>query len=355
MQTRACALLLLALAGCAQRPMRHAPPMEPSRFFHPLPATDPLRGNMVPVHDPSLIRAEDGSFRVYDTDIPFLRSPHFLEQRCSRDLQEWHGCGYVFPMLPGWVSAGFPEVKDLWAPDISFFNGKYHLYYAASTLGSQHSGIGLATNATLDERRPGYHWVDHGPVVTSKAGDDFNAIDPNVTIEPVAGGQSRVWLNYGSYWRGVFQQELDPGTGKLLPGSRRYHLAEQPTDRNGSVEGSSLVEHNGWYYLFASVGYCCLMPIERDTYQEVVGRSRSVHGPFADEQGRSLLGGGGTVLLTSDGPWLAPGGGSVWQSAGGRESLLAFHALHRSQNGALDLWVVRIRWVDDWPVLDPLP
>ncbi len=347
--------MLLLLAGCSHSRLRHAPPMRLSSLFRPLPAADPLHGNMVPLHDPSLIRAEDGSYRVYGTDIPFLQSPHFLEQRCSRDLLEWHGCGYVFPSLPGWVRSGFPEVEGLWAPDISLFNGEYHLYYAASTLGSQHSGIGLATNATLDERRPDYRWVDHGLVITSKKGDDFNAIDPNITIEPVAGGRSRVWLNYGSYWHGIFQLELDPRTGKLLPDGKRYHLAEQPTDRNGSVEGSSLVKHNGWYYLFASAGYCCLIPIERDTYQQVVGRSRSVHGPFVDEHGQPLLRGGGTVLLTSDDRWLAPGGGAVWQDAEGKQSLIAFHALHQSQNGALDLWVERIRWAGDWPVLEPLP
>lgn len=328
--------------------------MERSRWFTPLPADNPLRGNVVPVHDPSLTQAEDGTYRLYDTDIPFLKSEHFLEQRCSRDLVQWHGCGYVFDTLPGWVRTAFPEVPDLWAPDISFFNGEYHLYYAVSVLGSQHSAIGLATNATLDERSPRYRWVDRGLILSSGPGDDFNAIDPNVTIEKLAGGKTHVWLNYGSYWRGIFQRELDPHTGTLLPGGRRYHLAEQPTDQNGSVEGASLLAHGGWYYLFASVGYCCLMPIERDTYQQVVGRSRSVHGPFVDEGGRSLAKGGGTVLLTSDGNWLAPGGGSVWASPDGQQALIAFHALHRSQNGAMDFWLEKVRWVEDWPVLEPL-
>lgn len=348
------AATVLLLLGFSTGSFDGEKPVERSRHFKPLPATDPLRGNMVPVHDPSLIRGEDGTYRIYGTDIPFLQSEHFLEQRCSRNLLEWHGCGYVFDALPAWVRDGYPEAADLWAPDISFFNGEYHLYYAVSVLGSQHSALGLATNATLDARSPRYHWVDQGPVMTSKPGDDFNAIDANVTVEPLDGGRTRVWLNYGSYWRGIFQQELDPRSGRLLPGGRRFHLAAQPAARNGSVEGASLIRHNGWYYLFASVGYCCLMPIERDTYQQVVGRSRSVHGPFVDEQGHRLLKGGGTVLLTSDDHWLAPGGGSVWQSADGRQALIAFHALHRAQNGAMDLWVETISWEDDWPVLEPL-
>ena len=327
--------------------------MERSRFYEPLAAKNPLRGNMVPVHDPALTRAADGSWRIYDTDIPFLRSEHFLEQRCSGDLLEWHGCGYVFAQLPAWICTGYPEVKDLWAPDVSYFNGSYHLYYAVSVLGSQHSAIGLATNTTLDERDPRYRWVDHGPVITSRPGDDFNAIDANVFVE--TGTKPHVWLNYGSYWRGIFQQELDPATGKLLAGAPRYHLAEQPTDRQGSVEGASMVAHDGWYYLFASAGFCCLMPIERDTYQQIVGRSRSPHGPFVDQQGDALLKGGGTVLLSTDRNWLAPGGGSVWQSSDGQQTLLTFHALHQSQNGALDLWIERVLWNEDWTMLQPLP
>ena len=117
-----------------------------------------------------------------------------------------------------------------------------------------------------------------------------------------------MWLSYGSFWNGIFQQELDPATGKLLPGATRYHLAQQPRDRQDAVEGAAMFAHDGWYYLFASVGLCCELPIERDTYQEIVGRSRSLHGPFVAEDGGKLLQGGGTILLTGDAHWIGPGG-----------------------------------------------
>ena len=38
--------------------------------------------------------------------------------------------------------------RNLWAPDISYHNGKYYMYYAASTFGSNHSAIFLATSTT---------------------------------------------------------------------------------------------------------------------------------------------------------------------------------------------------------------
>ena len=334
--------------------------MRPLHSYRALPAEDPLRGNMVPVHDPSIARGEDGTWMVFDTDVPFLQSEHFLEQRCSNDLLLWHGCGYVFNDLPPWVRASFPEVSGLWAPDISYFHGLFHLYYAVSTLGSQHSAIGLATTPSLNPRDPRYGWTDRGEVLRSARGADFNAIDANVFTEaPGSEGQQsgaktsegRVWLNYGSFWGGIFQQELDPQTGRLLPGGRRYHLAEQPSNRTGALEGAAMIRHGDWYYLFASVGLCCEIPVERDTYQEIVGRAKILHGPFVAKDGTPLLKGGGSVLLTGDEHWIGPGGGSLWTSADGANTLMTFHALHRRENGALDLWVERVGWKDGWPVL----
>ncbi len=347
-------LLATGLSGCSHF-HRKAAPLERSRFFTALPADDPLQGNMVPVHDPSIIRRNDGIYVVFDTDIPFLRSEHFLEQRCSTDLLHWSGCGYVFDTMPAWVHAMFPQATGLWAPDISWFHGRYHLYYSVSTLGSQHSAIALATNVTLDPHDPRYHWADQGIVLASEPGDPYNAIDASVWVDlPNGPGEPRVWLNFGSFWDGIFQQELAPATGRLIAKAPRVHLAQQPASRGGALEGSTMAAHNGWYYLFASVGVCCAIPIERDTYQQIVGRSHSVHGPFLAEDGGELLRGGGTVLLTGDSNWIGPGGGSLWQDAGAGETLLAFHALHRKQNGALDLWVERVRWQNDWPVLVPL-
>ena len=74
----------------------------------------------------------------------------------------WHG-------VPQHADVGDPPVglfppTNLWAPDISYFDGSYHLYYAASTYGSNTSIIALATNATLDPVSPRYHWADQGEV-----------------------------------------------------------------------------------------------------------------------------------------------------------------------------------------------
>ncbi len=98
--------------------------------------------------------------------------------RTSTDLRTWTLAGYVFDKLPDWASREIPRARGAWAPDISSFNGKYHLYYSVSTFGSRNSSIGLATNKTLDPHSPDYKWTDEGMVLRSyQDKDDWNAID----------------------------------------------------------------------------------------------------------------------------------------------------------------------------------
>ncbi|HEY0784912.1 MAG TPA: arabinan endo-1,5-alpha-L-arabinosidase [Acidobacteriaceae bacterium] len=336
-------LALSGLGGCRGRDATLAP----TRYGSTGLGENLLRGDLVPVHDPSLIR-EGRTYYAFTTDLPFTHATTYLPIRCSPDARVWRGCGHVFDAMPAWVRQRVPGVVGLWAPEVSYYGGVYHLYYGASRLGSHDSVIGLETNGTLDPEAPGYRWVDQGEVLGSRAGDDFNAIDPAVLVDH----DGAAWLSYGSFWSGIKQRRLDPGTGKLsAQDTRVYALAARPRDPTHAIEGASLVAHGGYYYLFASVGICCEIPIERDTYREIVGRSRSVHGPFVGEDGSKMLRGGGTVLLASNALWLAPGGASAYTDPQSGETLLCFHALRRSENGALYLWVKRVEWKDGWPVL----
>jgi arabinan endo-1,5-alpha-L-arabinosidase len=143
------------------------------------------------IHDPVMAREGD-TYYVFSTGSRIIVI-------CSKDMVTWEWCGRVFEKNPRWLTDAVPGVGDLWAPDISFFNGKWHLYYAGSTFGSNRSAIGLATNVTLDRDSPDYEWVDEGLVIRSAPGDDWNAIDPNVAFDET--GQP--WLSFGSFWSGI--------------------------------------------------------------------------------------------------------------------------------------------------------
>ena len=306
----------------------------------------PLTGNVAPVHDPSLIR-QGNTYYSFTSDAPGTLG---LPIRCSTDTINWVLCGQIFYAMPVWVAAKIPGNPNFWAPDVSYFNGLYHVYYAVSVFGQQISVIGLVTNTTLDAADPAYKWVDQGEVMESHPGDSFNAIDPNILLD----ADGSVWMSYGSYWSGIFQRQIDPRTGKLLATNpENYHLAQRTNVPGDPIEGSSQIRHGGYYYLFVSIDYCCQPSLSQDNYKIAVGRSTGPHGPFLDKSGTDMLQGGLTVLLEANSLWGAPGGQTAYHDPASGNDLIVFHALNLQQNGLDYFWANQLAWVDDWPMIQP--
>ena len=212
--------------------------------------------------------------------------------------------------------------RNAWAPDISYFNGKYHLYYSVSSFGSRNSAIGLATTRTLDPSSPDYRWTDEGMVLRSyQDKDDWNAIDPNLVLDG-----DRAWLVWGSFWGGIKMRRVDPSSGKLSAADETMHsLSSRPREQpiNGSVEAPFIVRHGDYWYLFVSFDRCCRGA--QSTYNVVVGRSRSVTGPYVDRSGKPMTEGGGTLVIEATTPtWRGPGHPAVF-SEGGKD----YHVLSR--------------------------
>jgi arabinan endo-1,5-alpha-L-arabinosidase len=306
-----------------------------------------LAGATSPVRDPSIMR-QGSTYYLFSTDAGGAISGH-LPIRCSADKLNWQLCGAVFNQIPAWVQAAVPGISGLWAPDISFFDGLYHLYYAGSLFATNTSVIGLATNSTLDPSDPAYQWVDQGEVLSSSSADDFNSIDPTILID----SDGSIWLTYGSYWTGIKQRQIDPTTGKLVAAnSTIYSLATRPGVQFNPIEGSSLVHKENYYYLFVSFDDCCNPDPFKDTYQIMVGRGASPHGPFSDMKGTEMMQGGGTQLLAGNGAtWNAPGGETVYLDPQNGD-LITFHALHLP-DGAAYVFVNSLTWTNGWPQIQP--
>jgi arabinan endo-1,5-alpha-L-arabinosidase len=168
-----------------------------------------LEGDIGGTHDPVVIR-EGATYYVFVTGG--RAGQGIIPIKSSTDLRAWRNAGHVLPALPAWATREIPQARNAWAPDISFYNGKFHLYYSVSSFGSRNSAIGLVTSPTLDPARPEYAWTDQGLVIRSYAEkDDWNAIDPNLVIED----QKRAWLTWGSFWSGIKMRRVNPATGKL--------------------------------------------------------------------------------------------------------------------------------------------
>ena len=305
-----------------------------------------LAGDLA-VHDPVVMREND-TFYVFSTGN---RRAGVLPIRCSKDLYHWTRCGSVFETLPEWAAREIPGARSVWAPDISRYHGKYHLYYSVSTFGKNDSVIGLVTNRTLDPNRPDYQWVDEGLVVRSHQGqDDWNAIDPQLVLQD----EQNVWLCWGSFWGGIMMRRIDPATGKLSARDTTLHnLARRPRTggQPGSIEAPFIVRHDNWWYLFASFDFCCRGV--NSNYNIRVGRARDVTGPYVDRAGVAMMEGGGTLILAATTPnWRGPGHQAVLQDISG--DYLVFHA-YEGKTGRSELKISTMVWDNGWPRVAALP
>ena len=293
------------------------------------------------VHDPSMIK-EGKTYYLFSTGVPGVGGGN-LQVRTSTNLVQWTYVGTVFSEIPGWIIQQVPGVTSLWAPDISYYRGRYQLYYAASTFGSNQSVIGLATNRTLNPHSKNYRWLDQGLVIRSSSYDDWNAIDPNFVL----GSKGTPWLDFGSFWSGIKMIRLNPKTRKpSISPARILSLAtrNQPPD---ALEAPFIAYRKPYYYLFASYGFCCRGV--NSTYNIRVGRSSKVTGPYYDRAGTALLSGGGTELLATEGAMIGPGGQSVARV--GKTYYLVYHYYDAYLNGEARVQIRRLEWSHGWPTV----
>src|SRR5919202_2617674 len=271
-------------------------------------------------HDPVMTR-EGTAYYVFSTGDENGLDDGTIQIRKSSDLADWQLMGTVFETTKARIGDALgSRPPNLWAPDICYFHGKYHLYYAGSRFGTNTSIIGLATNVTLDEKSPNYHWVDEGMVIQSQPSDNWNAIDPSVTFD--ANGVP--WLAFGSFWDGIKMRRIDANMGKLAPeDTTLYGLASRG---GGAIEAPAITYHDGYYYLFVSFDFCCRGV--QSTYKIMVGRARSITGPYADREGTPMSLGGGSLVVAGDDRYAGPGGESVFLDGGAAR--LVYHAYDKS-------------------------
>ncbi|MEZ4666396.1 MAG: arabinan endo-1,5-alpha-L-arabinosidase [Anaerolineae bacterium] len=297
-----------------------------------------LSGDITQVHDPAIIKA-DGAYYVFCTGIG-------VPIRKSTDLLTWERPkpGKAIQQLPNWVRKAMPNIFDQWAPDISFYNNKYHLYYAVSTFGSNRSVIGLMTNISLDGVNPAYQWVDEGLVIESVSTNNYNCIDPNLIID----AEGVPWLAFGSFWSGIKMRRLDYNTGKLSDEDTTLYSLAQRFENNGSVEAPFIIRHHDYYYLFASFDQCCQGAAS--TYRVMVGRSDSITGPYLDRDGVELLKGGGTQVTFPTDRWRGPGHNSILHDDD--KDYIVYHAYDAPLAGIPTLHIDPLEWDSEgWPFI----
>jgi len=289
-------------------------------------------------HDPSRITKCDGVYYVYCT------APN-VQMRYSRDMINWTVGESVLNGVPAWAHRLVPKAKPdenwVWAPDVIRVGSLYYLYYSFSTFGSKTSVIGLVTSPTLNPHDPKYHWTERGLVVASNDAGNFNAIDPC----PVYDANGGLWLTFGSWNSGGIQiVKLDKNTGKPA-GAQRLLAGGQAS----GPEAPFLWYRKPYYYLYENEGTCCQGV--RSTYRIMMGRSKSITGPYLDKNGKDLAKGFGTMFMGSHGSVAGPGHMGIYTAADGDR--FSYHYYDAKSNGRPTFGIDKLSWKNGWPEAPP--
>ena len=295
------------------------------------------------VHDPVMIR-QDSLYYIFCTG-------QGISVYSSTDHRHWRREPPVFGQPPQWAVDAVPGFRGhIWAPDISYYNGLYYLYYAVSAFGKNTSCIGLAVNKTLQRGGKDYHWEDLGKVIQSVPGRDrWNAIDPNLAVDE----NGTPWLAFGSFWDGIKLVRLSNDRRSPAEPEQWFTIASRLRDRTAAdtaagddaIEAPFIFRKDGWYYLFVSFDYCCRG--EKSTYKMMMGRAQQITGPYLDKEGRPMAHGGGSLLQEGDSSWYGVGHNAVVSFDDG--DWLIFHGYDAHDKGRPKLRMERLVWKDGWP------
>ena len=276
--------------------------------------------------DPTILRADDGSFYLYATEntrnVPIYH---------STDLVNWNLIGTAFPdeTRPKWNAKGM-----IWAPDINKIGDKYVLYYAKSVWGGEwEAGVGVAV-----ANSPQGPFTDCGNIIDSRKIGIQNCIDP-FYIED--GG--RRYLFWGSF-HGIYGAELTADGLSLKPDSKPRKVA------GSFMEGAYIQRRGGYYYLFGSAGTCC--EGAKSTYRVTVGRSKKLFGPYVDKKGQLLLDNHYEVVLQRNERVAGPGHNAEIVTDDAGTDFLIYHGFKtdKPRDGRV-VYMDRIDWVDSWPYI----
>jgi arabinan endo-1,5-alpha-L-arabinosidase len=300
----------------------------------------------IPVHDPVMIK-QDSTYYVFSTGWG-------ISVWSSTNLVTWKPEKPVFQKAPEWALKAIPGfIGHIWAPDISFYNGMYVLFYSVSAFGKNTSCIGMATNKTLNPSDKNFAWHDYGKIIESvPLKDDWNAIDPNMVLD----NNGKPWLCFGSFWSGIKLVRLkDDLSGteepfKMYPiASRPRSITNNPAEAgDGAIEAPFIIRHGSYYYLFTSIDYCCRGV--NSNYKIMIGRSDNLTGPYTDQTGKDLMHGGGKILLQGNSRFPGVGHNGICSVNG--IDYMVFHAYDASDNGKSRIMIRQIKWdKDGWPVV----
>lgn len=368
--------------------------------------------NLANVHDPSVMKADDGYYYMYQTDASYGNAHtghgHFFCRR-SKNLVDWEFMGSTMSSLPSWIKTKLNEIRSnmglsastvnfsdetqfgFWAPCVRRVSANlYRMYYVITVPGtisgdntwSERAFIGMMETATPSNISS---WVDKGYVITNasdkglnfnvKSNDwancyfKYNAIDPSYVITQ----SGEHWLVYGSWHSGFAAVQLNSSTGLPLnvlgnpwgtdiSAYGKLINTRQMGNRWQASEAPEVVYHDGYYYMFMAYDELSV------AYNTRVVRSRNIDGPYVGIDGTDVTNNGGDAYPIVTHPykfskgygWVGVSHCAVFDDGNGNwffssQGRFPANVGGNAYSNAIMMGQVRsIRWTEDgWPVVMP--
>ena len=208
------------------------------------------------------------------------------------------------------------------------------MYYSMSVWGGEWTcGIGIAT-----ADRPEGPFTDHGKLFRSNEINVQNSIDP-FYIED----NGKKYLLWGSF-RGIYGTELSEDGLSLKKDAPIQKIA------GTAYEGTYIHKKDGYYYFFASIGSCC--EGLKSTYTTVVGRSKSLFGPYVDKKGRTMLDNKHEILIQANKAFVGAGHNSELITDKNGADWMFYHAVSVARPEGRVLMLDRVQWRNGWPYVE---
>lgn len=289
----------------------------------------------VSVHDPSVVRLEEGGYFIIGSHLGAARSDDMMNWRSAansnlgstrttffRDIYR----DLAVPEKWSNTTSGYNLAGNMWAPDIIYNKdmGKYCMYLSVNGQ-VWNSSVVLCTADKVDGPYTYQGTIVYSgftnnavnnvkdtdvPKVLGKNPDisrylsngswnasyGTNAIDPAVFYDE----NGKLWMVYGSWFGGIYMLELDEKTGlrdysvkyETIPNVSDAYMGKKAAGGNFVSGEGPYIEYmkapgsdKGYYYLFVSYGFFN----SNGGYNMRIFRSENPDGPFVDQNGNSAI------------------------------------------------------------------
>lgn len=252
--------------------------------------TNPVLPGFFP--DPSTIRVGDDFYTINSTFqyFPALVISH------SKDLVNWEQVSYVFDDDNPIDLRHFYDGCGLWAPDISYYNGEFYVFYCLVQLQKDRS-VNVRGNYMVKSKSIYGPWsepvqlTDHGSDPSHFVDDDGEHYMLYAAGIPTGNGTRIVKLNKEctKVVEGPFWMETD--------------------GKKAAPEGPHLLKKDGYYYFMMAASSGAF-----EGHHQLLARSKKIYGPYESYPGNPFLAqynekavnkhqGHGKMFSTPNGDW----------------------------------------------------